>query len=58
MERNELPLDPRHVGVSSGASKKIFQPMLYSAQTMHLSYAKINTVSRQTKTSLHLTHIT
>jgi hypothetical protein len=49
MEQNELPLDPRHIGVPSGASKKIFQPMLHSAQTMHLSCAEINTVSNGPK---------
>jgi hypothetical protein len=58
MERNELPLDPRHVGVPSGVSKMISQPILRFVQTMHLSCAEINTISKQTETSLHLTHFT
>jgi hypothetical protein len=34
---NELPLDPRHIGVPSGASKMISKPMVHLAQTVHLS---------------------
>jgi hypothetical protein len=30
MDRNELPLDPRHIGVTSSASKIIFEPMVHS----------------------------
>jgi hypothetical protein len=58
MNQNELPLDPRHVGVSLGVSKMISKPMVHLTQTMHLSYAEINTMSKQSKTSFHLTHIT
>jgi hypothetical protein len=29
-----------------GASKTIFEPMVHSAQTMHLSYVKISTISK------------
>jgi hypothetical protein len=36
----------------------ISMPMEYSVQTVHLSCAEINTISKQTETSLHLTHVT
>jgi hypothetical protein len=37
MDRNELPLEPRHLGVPSSASKMISDPMVHMMQTMHLS---------------------
>ena len=37
MERREIPHDPRHLGVPSGASKMISEPMVCFTQTMHLS---------------------
>jgi hypothetical protein len=36
MGQNKLPLDPCHVGVPSGVSKMIFEPMVHSMQTVHL----------------------
>jgi hypothetical protein len=53
---NKLSLKPRHLGVSSGASKTISQPMVRSARTAHL--VKICTISNQTKTSFHLSLVT
>jgi hypothetical protein len=35
MDRNELQLEPRHLGVPLGASKTIPEPMVRLAQTMH-----------------------
>jgi hypothetical protein len=32
--------------------------MVRLAQTEHLSYVEINTISKQTETSFHLTHVT
>jgi hypothetical protein len=32
--------------------------VVHSVQTMHLSCAEANTISKQTKTSIHLTYIT
>jgi len=58
MDRNELPLDPHHVAVPSGASKMISRPMVRSSQIMHLSCVEINTISKWTKISFHLTNIT
>ena len=37
MERSEIPHDPSHLGVPSGASKTISELMVRLAQTMHLS---------------------
>jgi hypothetical protein len=58
MEENELPFDLRHLGGSSGADKKISLLMVHLAQTVHLSCAEINTLSKRTKASFHLTHVT
>jgi hypothetical protein len=46
---NRAPPDPRHLEVPSGASKTIYEPMVRSIQTMHLSHVKINTISKQTE---------
>jgi len=54
MDRYELPLDPRHVGVLSGGSNMISEPMVRSVQTEHLSCTDINTISKQTKNELPL----
>ena len=51
MDRNDLPLDPRHLGVPSDASKMISEPMVLSAQTMRLSCSENYTMSKQTATS-------
>jgi hypothetical protein len=57
MEWNEHPLELRHVGVPSGASKMISEPMVRSAQSMNLSYVKISTISKRTESSFHLSFI-
>jgi hypothetical protein len=43
----ELSLVPYHLGVPSGASKMIFEPMIRLAQTVHLSCTYTNTVAKQ-----------
>jgi hypothetical protein len=58
MEQNEIPHDPGHLGVISGVSKAIFEPVVHSAQTVHLSYTDTNTVSKQTEMRSHMTHVT
>jgi hypothetical protein len=58
MDQNEIPHDPRHLGVSLGASKMILEPVVRSAQAVHLSCPNTNTVSKQTKMRFHMTHIT
>jgi hypothetical protein len=58
MDRNKLPLDPCHLGVSSGVPKMISMPVVLLMQTMCLSCVKINTISKQTKIRFPLTHVT
>jgi hypothetical protein len=57
-EWNEHPLEPRHIGVPSGACKIISRPMVCSPQTMHLSYVKISTFSKRTESSFHFSRVT
>jgi hypothetical protein len=56
MDWNELPLQPRHLGVPSGAFKMISGPMVRSAHTMHLCCTDINTISKWTETRIHMAH--
>jgi hypothetical protein len=58
MDWNEIPHDQCHIRDPSGASKTISDPMLRSTQTVHLSCVKISTISKQTKTSIHLSLVT
>jgi hypothetical protein len=58
VDQSELPLDPCHLGVPSGAPKMISITITCSAQTVHLSYFDISTISKENKTSFHLTHVT
>jgi hypothetical protein len=57
MERSEIPHDPRHLGVPSGASKMISEPMVRSTHTGHLSCIKIKTISKWTELSLEPRHL-
>jgi hypothetical protein len=56
IDSKKLPLEPHHLGVSSGASKTISELMVRSAQTIHLYCIDTNTVSKRTETRFHLTH--
>jgi hypothetical protein len=58
MDKNELPLEPHHLAVPSGASKMISDPMVRSTQIVHLSRTDSNSVSNRTKTKFHMTHVT
>jgi hypothetical protein len=58
MDQNELLLEPRHLGVPSGATKTIPEPVVRLAQTMQLSCTDTNTVSKRTKTRFDMTHVT
>jgi hypothetical protein len=57
MNQNELPFEPHDLGGPSGVANKIYVPMLHLEQTMRLSNAETNTVSKQTEVSFHLTHV-
>jgi hypothetical protein len=50
-------MTPRHLGVPSGESKMISEPMVRSTQTVHLSCVKIRTISKQTELSLEPRHL-
>jgi hypothetical protein len=43
---NRAPPNPRHLGVPSGASKRIYEPIVRLTQTEHLSCTDANTVSK------------
>jgi hypothetical protein len=58
MDRNELSLDPRDLGVPLGASKMIYEPMVCLAQTVQLACTDNDTVSKWTEMTFHMTHIT
>jgi hypothetical protein len=58
MDQNEVPLEHHHLGVPSGASKMISESMVRSVQTMHLFCTDANSISNQTETRFHMTHIT
>jgi hypothetical protein len=55
-EPNEHPREPRQLGVLSGVSKMIFEPMVRLAQTVRLC-TDTNTISKWTEAS-HKTHVT
>jgi hypothetical protein len=57
MDQNKLPFEPHDLGGPSGAANKFSVPMLHLEQTVRLSDAEANTVSKQTEVSFHLTHI-
>jgi hypothetical protein len=52
MEKREIPHDPRHLGVPSGAFKTISEPMVRSMQTVQLSCIKFSSISIWTELSL------
>ena len=55
---SDIPNDPHHLGVPSGASKTISEPMVRRAQTVHRSCFKIRTISKRNETSFHLSFVT
>jgi hypothetical protein len=57
-DQSELPLDPRHLGVPLVAPKMISEPIACLAQMGYLSCIEISTISKETKTSFILSHIT
>jgi hypothetical protein len=54
MDQNEIPHDPRDLGVPSGASKTISEAEVHLAQTVHLSCVKISTIFEWTELGFHL----
>jgi hypothetical protein len=58
MAQNEFPLDPYHVGVPFRVPKMISMLSIHSSQTMHLSCAKIKTISKRIEMIFHLIRVT
>jgi hypothetical protein len=58
MERNEIPDDPCHLEVPLDKSKMIFEHMVRLVQTVNLSCVNVSTISKQMKTSFHLSLVT
>jgi hypothetical protein len=54
MVQNEIPHDPRHLGVPPSASKVIFEAMVHLVQTVHLSCVKISIIAKWIETWFHL----
>ena len=54
MDQNEIPYDPHHLGVPSGASKMIYEPTLRSTQTVLPDCVKISTISEKDRNELPL----
>jgi hypothetical protein len=54
MDKNEVPHDPRHLGVPSGTSEMISEPMVRSSQIVHQSCIKISTISKMDQKELLL----
>jgi deoxyinosine 3'endonuclease (endonuclease V) len=53
MDRNEIPFEPRHLGLPSGASKMISEPVVSLAKTVHLSCTKTNSLQTDQNKILH-----
>jgi hypothetical protein len=58
MDRNELALEPRHLGVRSVVFKMIYVPMVHLAQIVPHSCTDTNTISKGTETSFHMRFVT
>jgi hypothetical protein len=58
MDQNEIPNDPRNLGVPSDVSKMISESTVCLAKTVHLSWVKISTISKRSETSFHLNVVT
>jgi hypothetical protein len=58
MYQNEIPHDPRHFGVPSGASKMISEVVVHLAQTVHPSCVRISTIFERSESSFHLSLVT
>jgi hypothetical protein len=58
MDKNKIQHEPRHLGIPSGASNMIFEPMVRSTQTVQLSCTDTNIVSKWTEKRLDMSHVT
>jgi hypothetical protein len=58
MDRNDILVEPHHLGVPLGTSKVISEPMVRLAQTMHLCCTDTITISKWTETRFHTSYMT
>jgi hypothetical protein len=58
LDQNEIPHDPRHLRVPSGASKTTSEAMVRSSHTVHLSCVKVSNIFERFGSSFHLSLIT
>jgi hypothetical protein len=58
MDQNKIRHEPRYLGVPSGASKMISDPVVCLVETVHLCCTNANAVSKWTETRFHMTHVT
>jgi hypothetical protein len=54
MDWNDIPHDLCHLGVPSGASKVIFEPMVHLVQTVHLACTDTNIVLKRIENEIPL----
>jgi hypothetical protein len=53
-----LSLETHHLGLPSGASKMISEPMVCLAHIVHLSCTDTNTVTKQKEVRFNMTYVT
>jgi hypothetical protein len=53
MDQNELPFEPRHIGLPYGASKMISGPVVRLVKTVHLSCTETNSLQIDRNEILH-----
>jgi hypothetical protein len=53
-----LSLEPHRLGVPSGVSKMISEPMVHLEQTVHQSCTDTKIVSKEKQVRIHMTHVT
>jgi hypothetical protein len=58
MDQNVIPHDPRHLGVPSGVSKMISEPVVRLVQIVLLFCVKFRNISKQTESSIHSSLVT
>jgi hypothetical protein len=57
-DRNKIPPNPCHIVLPSDVSNTIFEPLVCSMQTVHLSCDKITTTSKRTELRFQLSLVT
>jgi hypothetical protein len=58
IDQNEIPHNPRLLGVLSSVSRMISKPIVRSTDIVHLSCVMISNISKQIESSFHLSLVT